>query len=184
MKDFFHKYGYSIVKMFVNQFAISLFGSTLAMATISADNNVLTALVSVGAVIFYMFLLYIMTWDIGAKDRVAVDIGKKEYKPFTGFIMSIIANIPTFILALIFTLASLTSSDTLAAIVDITRIVIEGMYVGLMAVIKIGDAPLHDIWWSYIAISLPAILICGLAYFLGHKNFRFTSMFNYKDGNK
>ena len=34
MKTFFQQYSYSIVKMFVNQFAISLFGTLLAMATI------------------------------------------------------------------------------------------------------------------------------------------------------
>ena len=45
MGDFFHKYGYSIVKMFVNQFALSLFGSTLAMATLAAKNDTLTILV-------------------------------------------------------------------------------------------------------------------------------------------
>ncbi len=184
MKDFFHKYGYSIVKMFVNQFAISLFGSTLAMATLAADNDVLTALVSVGAVIFYMFLLYILTWEVGAKDRVAVDIGKKEYRPLTGIFMSLIANIPTFILALLFVIASVSSSDALGAAVDISRIIIEGMYVGLMAVVKVGDIQLHNLWWSYLVITLPAILTCGISYFLGHKNFRFTSLLSYKDPNK
>lgn len=184
MKEFFHKYGYSMVKMFVNQVAISLFGSTLAMATLSAKNDTLTALVSVGAVIFYLFLLYIMTWDIGAKDRISVDIGKKEYRPFTGIVMSLIANIPTFILTILFLVASETASKTVAAVVDITRIIIEGMYVGLMAVVKIDGSPLHDIWWVYLVITLPAIITCGISYFLGHKNFRFTSWFNYKDPNK
>ena len=184
MKDFFHKYGYSIVKMFVNQFAISLFGSTLAMATLLADNDAFAALVSVGSTIFYLFLLYIMTWEIGAKDRVSVDIGKKEYKPFTGFIMSIIANVPTFALAILFVFASITSSDTLEAIVDIARIVIEGMYVGLLATVEISGVQLHNIWWAYLAITLPSIITCGLAYFLGHKNFRFTSLFAYKNPNQ
>ena len=184
MKEFFHKYGYSIVKMFVNQVAISLFGSTLAMATLSSENDTLTALVSAGAVFFYMFLLYIMTWEIGAKDRISVDIGKKEYKPLTGIIMSLIANIPTFILFILFAIYSNTSSNVLGAIVAISRIIIEGMFVGLMAVVKIGENALHDVWWAYLVITLPAIVTCGLAYFLGHKNFRFTSWFNYKDPNK
>jgi len=184
MKEFFHKYGYSIIKMFVNQFAISLFGVTLAMATMASKNNTLTVLVSIGSIIFYLFLLYIMTWDIGAKDRVSVDIGKKEYRPFTGFIMSLLANIPTFILAILFILAKVTSSNTLGAVVDIARILTEGMFVGLMSAVKIGGVQLHNIWWVYFAITLPAILTCGLSYFLGHKNFRFTSWFNYKDPNK
>ena len=184
MKVFFHKYGDGIIRMFVNQFAISLFGSTLAMATLAAKNDTLTILVSIGSIIFYLFLLYIMTWDIGAKDRVSVDIGKKEYRPLTGLIMSVIANIPTFILALLFILASVTASDTLGAIVNVARIIIEGMFVGIMSIVKIGGTQLHNIWWVYFAITLPAIVTCSLSYFLGHKNFRFTSWFNYKDPNK
>ena len=62
MKDFIAKYSHSIVVMFVNQIVISLFGSSLAMATISTENDILTILVSIGAVLFYLFLLYIMTW--------------------------------------------------------------------------------------------------------------------------
>ena len=57
MKSFFHKYNYSIIKMFVNQFAISLFGATLALATTSSKNDALTVTVSVCAVVFYLFLL-------------------------------------------------------------------------------------------------------------------------------
>ena len=70
------------------------------------------------------------------------------------------------------------------AVVDIARILTEGMFVGLMSAVKIGGVQLHNIWWVYFAITLPAILTCGLSYFLGHKNFRFTSWFNYKDPNK
>lgn len=189
MGDFFHKYGYSIVKMFVNQFAISLFGSTLAMATMSSKNNILTAVVSAGAVIFYMFLLYIMTWEIGAKDRVSVDIGKKEYKPLTGVLLSLIANIPNYVLALVFTIgypfmATHTWAGNLAAIVKTILVIIEGMYVGLLAVIKIDAAPLNSFWWAYFIITIPSILTCGLAYFFGHKNLRFTPLLLYKDPNE
>lgn len=176
MKDFIAKYSHSIVVMFVNQIVISLFGSSLAMATISTENDILTILVSIGAVLFYLFLLYIMTWDIGAKDRVAVDIGKKEYKPLTGLIMSILANIPSFVLALTFVFAAVSSSDTLGAVVDIARIVMQGMYVGMMSVITVSGAQLHDVWWSYFIITLPSIFVCTVAYLLGHKNFKIFSV--------
>ena len=74
MKAFFSKYSYSIVKMFVNQFAISIFGSVLAMATASAGNDLLTLIVSCFAIVFYLFLIYTMVWEIGAKDKISVDV--------------------------------------------------------------------------------------------------------------
>ena len=87
MKSFFNKYSYSIIMMMVNQFVISIFGAGLAMATMTTDNDTLTAVVSVFAILFYLFLLYNMTWEIGAKDRISVDSGKKPYRPHTGLII-------------------------------------------------------------------------------------------------
>lgn len=189
MKDFFNKYGYGIVKMFVNQFAISLFGASLALATASTDNDVLTITVSVGAVLFYMFLLYIMTWEIGAKDRISVDIGKKKYRPLTGFLLSIIANIPNYIIAILFTvgypfMATQEWAGNLCAVVKIILVILEGMFLGITSTVKIGGYSLNAFWWTYFVITLPSIITCGIAYFLGHKNIRFTSILAYKDPNK
>ncbi len=186
MKEFFHKYSYSIVKMFVNQFAISIFGSVLAMATTSANNDVLTLVVSIGAVMFYLFLLYVMTWEIGAKDRVSVDLGKKEYRPLTGALLSLIANIPNLIIAITFALGTVFKSDMARFISRIAYILLEGMYLGITSALPFGWSesgalPLYDSSVAiYFLMTLPAIITCGLAYFLGHKNVKFTTLFDYK----
>ena len=78
MKNFFEKYSYSTIKMFVNQFAISIFGAVLAMAATAAGNNILTIVVSSFAILFYLFLIYTMTWEIGAKDKISVDTGRNN----------------------------------------------------------------------------------------------------------
>ena len=111
MKKFFHDYSYNIVKMFVNQFAISIFGVSLTFATTSAHGestgfDTLTVVVSLLSVLFYLFLIYTLMWEVGAKDRIHVDMGKMKKHPHTGLIMSIIANIPNFIIAIMFTVAS------------------------------------------------------------------------------
>jgi hypothetical protein len=180
--------------MFVNQFAISLFGSMLAMATVSSKNNALTVVVSICAIIFYLFLLYIMTWEIGAKDRISVDTGKKAYKPMTGLWLSLLANIPNFLVAIIFTigypsmLKGVEWGANICGVMQIFLFVIEGMYLGLLTVFRIPVAgtvrQLNQVWWSYYVIIIPALLICWLAYYLGHKNVRFTSLFVYKDPNQ
>ena len=191
MKEFFHKYGYSIVKMFLYQFAISMFGSTLAMATTSSKSTSTTIVVSACAVLFYLFVLYGLTWEIGGHDKISVDVGKKEYKPMTGFVLSALANIPNFIIAIIFTIGypSLARGgewgSNLCAVMKVFLFIFEGMYLGLLTAIRIPVAgvmqQLNNLWWPYFLIPLPAILTCGLAYYLGHKNIHFTSIMLYKD---
>lgn len=193
MKAFFHKYGYSAVKMFVNQFAISVFGSVLAMATTSADNNVLTVIVSVFAILFYLFLLYTMTWEIGAKDKISVDVGKKKYKPLTGSLVSIVANIPNFVIAILFTVGypfmfNHEWAGNMCAVLKIALILLEGMYLGVLTVLRVNvggvSLQLNNVWWPYFLITIPAIVTCTVAYYLGHKNIRFTNLFVYKDPNQ
>lgn len=194
MKSFFHKYNYSIIKMFVTQFAISLFGATLAMATTLSKNDALTIVVSVCAVLFYLFLLYVMTWEIGAKDRVAFDTGKMAYKPLTGIWLSLFANIPNFIIAIAFTIGypsmitGVEWGSNICGFMQVALFMLEGMYLGLLTVFELPVLgvmrQLNQIWWSYFIIILPAVLVCWLAYYLGHKNIRFTSLMVYKDPNQ
>ena len=102
MKNFLHNYSYSSVKMFVNQFAISIFGAMLSMASTAAQNDTLAFWCSILSIVFYLFLIYTQAWELGAKDRISVDIGKKEYKPLTGLWTSVLANVPNFLIAIAF----------------------------------------------------------------------------------
>ena len=72
MKNFFSEHSYSMVKMFLNQFAISIFGTMLALAASSGKNDTLLLLSSIFSIFFYMFLLYTMTWELGAKEKIRV----------------------------------------------------------------------------------------------------------------
>ena len=194
MKAFFHKYGYIIVKMFLNQFVISMFGASLAAATVSTGNTTLTTVVSIGAIVFYLFLLYVMTWEVGAQDKILVDVGKKTYRPLTGLVLSLIANIPNFIIAIVFTIGypSMAAGEewgsNICAVIKVLLFVFEGMYLGVLTATKLTVngvlQALNNIWWPYFLIIIPAILTCGTAYFLGHKNIHFTSVVLYQDPKK
>ena len=78
MKGFLQKHSYSMVKMFLNQFATAIFGFVLALAVSYANNTGLRNVTSICAVVFYLFLLYTITWDIGFADRVSVMSGKQK----------------------------------------------------------------------------------------------------------
>ena len=163
--------------MFVNQFAISLLGSVLAFSTSTTGNDMLTLVVSIFAILFYLFLIYNMTWEIGAKDKISVDVGKKMYTPYAGLFMSLIANIPNFIIAIAYTLGMLIAQThgQVAAMSKLAAMVCEGMYFGTIMTLKIGDTPLHMFWWTYFLIMIPAIVSATVAYLLGHRNFRFIA---------
>ena len=189
MKSFFSDYSYSAVKMFVNQFAISIFGAMLSMATTAAENDTLAIVCSVLAIVFYLFLIYTQTWEIGARDRISVDIGKKPYRPNTGLAISALANVPNFIIAIAFFFVLSVFPMSMAAanvrtIASLFNMLIEGMYLGLITTVKIGSRALGSFWWMYFVITLPAMLTSWLAYYLGFKNKKFTTLFDYQSPDK
>ena len=178
MKDFFHRYSYSMVKMFINQFAISVFGTMLSMATTATNNDVFTVSVSIFSIVFYLFLLYTMIWELGAQDKIAVDVGKRPYRPFTGLYMGLLANAPNLLFALMFAIGypfmgTHAWAGTMNAVVKLYSVIFEGMYLGVTAVLPFGaEVKIGAMWWSYLAITVPAIVTATLAYYIGHKDFR------------
>ena len=189
MKGFFHDYSYNVVKMFVNQFAISIFGFSLTIATTSAHVgsagfDFLTFIVSIFAVIFYLFLIYTLAWEIGAKDKISVDIGKKPYRPHFGLLLSLVANIPNLILAALYLIATLAKSSNMTFVFRLIATLIQGMYFGIITSISLpvsgAYVQLNSLWPTFFLMVVPAMVTSWLAYFLGMKNFRFFSFIGTK----
>ncbi len=183
MKSFFSQYSYSMIKMFINQFAISIFGSVLSLATSAAENSTLSMVVSLFAIAFYLFLIYTMTWEIGAKDRISVDVGKKPYRPHTGVLISLIANIPNFLIALVYacvysTMGTAKLAGSIASLAMTIAMFLEGMYCGLaLEIILPTGFNLWHYWWTFFLIIIPALVTSWIAYFAGFKNFRILAQF-------
>lgn len=179
MKSFFQKHSYDMVKMFLNQFATAVFGFVLVLAAGKAGNVALRNITSIGAIIFYLFLLYNMTWDIGFADRDSVLSGKQKRNLWTGALISLCANIPNYIFAIFITLASfeLEIFSSIAALCSAAAIFLEGMYSGLLAN-SIGGVALNSHWFMYFVITLPAIITCGIAYLAGLYDKKMTTLFN------
>ena len=182
MKKFFRDYSYSMVRMFIDQIAISIFGASLAFATRSAhlgsdSFDTFTLVVSIFSACFYLFLIYNLSWGIGAKDRIAVDVKKKPYRPYLGIVLSLFANIPNLILVTLNAIATFTGAKALEGVVELISLCLNGMYWGTLSVVKINymghSEVLVSFWVSFLVAVLPAVLTSGIAYFLGHKNFKF-----------
>ncbi|MBE6633938.1 MAG: hypothetical protein E7620_06305 [Ruminococcaceae bacterium] len=180
MKKFFRERSYDMVKMFLNQFATAIFGVVLAIAAQKAENTVLRNLTSAFAVLFYLFLLYTMTWELGFKDRASVALGSRKRQPLTGLYISLCANIPNFVFAVFIMLAQLMNVELISAIGGFcatAAVLLEGMYTGLLTNTFMGAA-LHSYWWMFFIIILPALITCTVAYLLGLSDVKFTGLFN------
>jgi hypothetical protein len=155
--------------MFLNQFGIALLGLVLALAFGMAENYTWQVVSSVFAVLFYLFLIYYMTWEVGARDGIRIEHGRMQSRPLTGLYMSLLANTPNFILAILATAIKPFGS---------IAILLQGMYAGIMTIdigTEIVDGelvglPLNDAWWSYFLIILPALLVSTISYIFGTKN--------------
>ena len=185
MKKIFRDYSYSIVKMFVYQFAISIFGVSVTLATTrahieSSGFDVLTLVVSIFAVLFYLFLIYTLAWEIGSKDKVSVDVGKKRNLPHLGLLLSLFANVPNILAALLYLIATLIHSENMMFVVRLIASLIQGMYFGIITAVSIPVrgtyVQLNAVWPTFFIIVIPAMLTSWLAYFLGSKNIRILSL--------
>ena len=179
MREFLQKHSYSAVRLFVNQIAISIFGLVLAIACGKVKDETLTVVASVGAILFYLFLLYAAMWEVGSKEKIAIESGRLKALPLTGLYIALVANSLNIILAVIITVSSFApEGGTLHAVGAISSVIalfVEGMYTGLLS-IDLGGLPLNDYWVSYFIIILPSLTVSTLAYWFGVKGYHFSKI--------
>lgn len=176
MKAYFERYSYETVHMFIIQVAISMFGFALAMTAAKADSDPLLLWSSIAAIVFYLVLTYGTAWKIGSGDKLGIEYGKIKFNPMMGLILSLFANSVNLILAILITVGKLGGIPLLDDIPRAIALLIQGMYQGILATVKIGDAPLNSMWWSYFTIIIPALLVSLVGYIAGAKDFHITRM--------
>lgn len=173
MLPFFKKHSYDIVKMLINQLAISIFGNALALAT-GATQATLRIVTSIFSVLFYLFLIYVMMWDLGAKDTFRFQKGEKGLTRLAGIWMALLASIPNFLLAVLISLGTAVGAlGSVGAVSKMIALFLEGMYTGLLA-IPVNGIALHSIGGGFIffLLPLPLIATAGIAYFAGSHDFK------------
>ncbi len=181
MKQFFKNYSHDMVTMLLDQLVIAMFGFTLVLAAMRIDNNALRNVTSIFSVLFYLVLLYIKAWDMGFRDKVAVEQEKKTDNPFRGALISLCANAINYVLAIFVMLRALLPQvsllDSLGGVAQAICMFTHGMYAGIL-VNPVGGAPLNSYWFSYFLTPIPAILISGLAYYFGLHDVKHTGFFH------
>lgn len=100
---FLKEHLYDIVKLYITQIGITIFSLIMytASGAISSDAKVSSAVqisISVFSILFYFTLIYTASWDWGAKDKIRIDGGRMKPDVIKGVKMSLLANVPNFIL--------------------------------------------------------------------------------------
>lgn len=170
-----------MVRMFLNQFATAIFGFSLCLACGYARNYTLRNVTSICAILFYLFLLYTMTWELGFRARTRTENGRISTKPWTGFLISLGANSINFLFAILILLGHLLPGGffgSLGAFSASAAVLLEGMYMGILAH-PVGGVALNNLWFVYFLIPLPAVLCSGIAYWMGTLDLKLTPIGNY-----
>lgn len=176
MKEFFKKYSYISVRLFVTQFAIALFGLGMVFVSAYAGNQKLRVGSSIGAIVFYLFLIYVHMWETGAKDGISATARGTARGLWRGFAIGAVANTPNLILALLIAGAKISGAvGGLGQVATSVALMLEGMYFGLLSV-QLGETVLSGYVVSYFLIILPAVLVAGLAYIIGSYNLHATNI--------
>ncbi len=181
MKSFFKDHSYDMVRMMLNQIAISIFGFSLFLATSLAQNEALKIATTVFSILFYLFLIYTTAWDIGYRDHTSVKLGKKPQRPLKGVLISLCANSINLLLALLIALGSIPVLPEFfrqaGGLAQSITVLIEGMYSGLFP-LQVAGIALKDLWFLYFLLPVPALLVSGISYYLGLKDVKWSSFFN------
>ena len=175
MKAFFERYSYDSVRMLLNQVAISMFGFALAMTAAKAESPNLLLWSSIASVVFYLALIYGAAWKTGSGDKLSIEYGKIPFRPLRGLFISLIANLPNFLVAILIAIGAL-GAETLGSICRTIALLGQGMYQGILATVKIGGVALNNFWWVYLLLPLPAMLVSLVGYIAGAKDVHITSM--------
>ncbi len=133
MKTFLKDYSYSMVKLFLNQIAITLFATMVSIATFS-DRKILLA-ISIFSVLFFLYLNYTSLWELGSKDQIRVDGGRLKSNKARGLWLSLGANVPNILLALLTGIGALINTafgQSMSIICDIISRFLNNMYFGIM----------------------------------------------------
>lgn len=174
MKRFFEKYSYESVRLFLNQFAISLFGLTLGIASFAMKARPLLIITSVASILFYLFLQYTVAWGAGAKDKISIDCGNAKKDMRVPLFMWLLANVLNLVIAICFTvgffLKDIAFFGNMQGIATIASFILEGEYFGILSIKVVGEWKLLDFPFMYFIITLPSLATVLLGYGLALKD--------------
>ena len=175
---FFKENSYDIVRLYINQFGITIFSLMLYFsASIVMDASwtlTLYLLVSIFSMLFFFALIYFAAWEFGAKDRIRIDAGRMTYNKYKGLYLGLFAGAPNFLLAFLSILGKgiymLSRSAFFDLIFSVSNIILRFTSAMYMGVLKFVFEPLNATATDtfFLLQSVGFLLLTACAAFIVH----------------
>ena len=184
--QFAKKNSYDIIRLFLNQIALSFFGLILLFATGMANDGkvgTISLVTSIFSVLFYLYILYATLNELGMKDAIKIEAGTLKADSCRGLKLILWAQSPNFIVVLLMALGWIISYPlgapnaglNLYTVAMVILHFLQAMYQGIIQFFFPSAVDMWDALWVlllYIASLIPQILVCWLSYYLGTKNIK------------
>lgn len=179
LKEFLKENKKTILSLFVNQFGAIVFALMLSLAIVHVTNKLVITLCCILAIFFYLYLVYLLMWERGAKDRIRVDGRRLEPCPHKGLKIGLAAAFPMVLLLALFALAigiyGLTASDLFLNVSGALRMIVmllESMYLPILQMVVPGTPETAvEIIINIVLLlvfNIPAVVATWLSYYLGY----------------
>ncbi len=169
-----------ILRLVVNQLGITFFGLVLTMAVSQMENDTFKLLVSLFSIVFYLFLIYSVMWEAGAKNAIPIETGRMKKDPLFSLKASLWASVPNLVLGalmtvfcLVFYIFDAAWADSVHTAIYVITGFAEAMYLGLFSsLLGALEGGVQDAvkCLLYLFSSLPMILVSVGSYALGIRN--------------
>ena len=184
--DFLKRNGGLILKTILYQIVMSLFGMMMYGAT--SRIRFLSIIGQVAVVLFYFYILVSQTYQGGFQSFEPDHAHGQTSSPAAGFLIALIAFLPTLVLSLWSALIPPFYADGTPVSYSyipflINKSFLQGMYILVVQMIyptsadtvgAVNAVRLNSQSFLYIFTVLPGMLSCGVGYLLGYRQFGFS----------
>lgn len=183
---FWKKNSYQVVRLFVIQFGIAIFGTVLSFAVQTAfrdkGDRIPLLFVSIFSVLFYLFILYSVGWELGGQDRIKLDAVHARLRAGKGFLLILCAEIPNFILGILMLIGGIVYYPNASGVGArffaagyVPSAFLQSMFTGIIRTLLEATQLSQETSPSYylvaalfyLAAALPAIVVVGFSYWMG-----------------
>jgi len=193
MKTFFSENGMNIVKLYINQIAMTVFG--LMVISAASQNDTLLLLASILSVFIYLVIIYSMMWDEGAKASSvtlrAEDAGVKKIKTpllivLFGSLLNIIIYSVYTILQIYVSVNNLTEGAAYdyGYMMEVIIKVTNSIYMGFEALLFADNVVMRTPFYYFFITLIPLFVVGIAAYYLGASEISIMRKLGFKTKHK
>ena len=196
MKNFFSENGMNVVKLYINQIAMAVFGLMVVIFFAGgSENELLILLASLLAVGLYLVIIYSMMWDEGAraasKTLRAEDAGVSKIKtPFLIVLFGSMFNIVCFIAYTVLQIIVSTNNLTEGTAYDwgyLFSVIIRmtnAIYMGFESLLFRDTVVMRTPAYFFFITLIPLFVVGIFAYYLGASEISILRKLGFKTKHK